>query len=205
MPRCDDPALTGDVLLYRRVPPDTDNVRWVDGNPVLSSYNFADIRHEPSFNIVSETSPEKMLEGHPGFGLITVSAGWIRTACINGKTNKCAIIICRDDEDPKDGHVLVVGKLNPNMRERIKKGCSWVEGYWPDRPVEAPDQLPPPSLPASVAKESIAVEATIAAESPPPTDEVHPPAAPATSTPNEEKRPQGCLLSWLGVTFKRRP
>src|SRR5262245_25771065 len=137
MIRIDDPSLAGEMLLYRRIPPVPDNVVWINDKPEFSSKNFADKDDEASFHIAAETTPDDVLKGHDGFGLVQITAGAIRTACINQKTNICAIIICRDYDDPVNGHVLVCGQINPKMRRRVSQAASWVEGRWPSRPQDS--------------------------------------------------------------------
>jgi hypothetical protein len=134
MIRIDDPLIAGGMLLYRRIPPEEGSVTWEDGKPDFSSYNFADKIDELSFNIAAETTQETLLIGHEGYGLIQITAESIRSACTNQETKTCSIVICRDDENPANGHVLVCGPINPKMRKRIKRAASWVDGRWPTRP-----------------------------------------------------------------------
>ena len=134
--RADDPSITGDMLLYRRIPPYDGSVGWADETPTFSSKNFADKIHELSFNIAAETTPERVLAGNEGFGIIQVTVEEIRAACTNQLTGKCDIVICRDDENSADGHVLVCGEIRPNMRKRIQKACRWVDGQWPSRELQ---------------------------------------------------------------------
>src|SRR5262249_45274342 len=101
MPRIDDPSISGDILLFRRIPPWPDNVTWDEnGNPTCSSFNFKDDDRELSVHIASETTADEVLAGHEIFGLVHFTAQQVREAC--GPT----IIICRCEEEPAMGHVL---------------------------------------------------------------------------------------------------
>lgn len=135
-PRHDDPAIDGNILLYRRIPPWKDNVTWDDaGVPSPASQNFKDPREdELSLHIASETTPDRMLAGHPGFGLVAIRADELRAKLGS------AFVICRDDIDPSDGHVLVCGRITNGMAKGIKKIAHWVPGHEPDR-----NPPPPPT------------------------------------------------------------
>jgi hypothetical protein len=138
MSRADDPAISGDRVLYRRIPPHPDSVTWDDqGVPAFSSANFRDQDNELSMHLAAETSPDTMLIGHEHFGLIWMTAGKIRAIC------EGAIIICRDDEKPANGHVLICGKISGGKARRLKGVAQWVEGRWPARPVSGPGQIDP--------------------------------------------------------------
>src|ERR1022692_2403488 len=72
--RQDDPALAGDLMVYRRIPSKADYVQWDEnGNPTPSRQNFSDKDDELSVHIVNETSPEDILEGHDGYGLVQLT------------------------------------------------------------------------------------------------------------------------------------
>lgn len=69
MDREDDPSISGEIILYRRIPPWPDNVTWDEnGRPTFSSLNFKDKDEELSVHIAAETSPDEMLQGHAGYG-----------------------------------------------------------------------------------------------------------------------------------------
>jgi hypothetical protein len=132
MNRQDDPALSGDIVfLFRRIPPWGGRVEWgTDGVPSPASQNFHDKHNELSVNIASETTPETILHGCEGFGLVQFTAAQVRDAFA-----QCSqpVSICRDDEEPANGHVLICGNATPGIRKRLKKTCSWVDGKWPAR------------------------------------------------------------------------
>jgi len=59
MEREDDPNISGDVVLFRRIPPWPDRVTWDEnGQPHFSSFNFKDKDNELSVHLASETTPE---------------------------------------------------------------------------------------------------------------------------------------------------
>ena len=132
MDRTDDPSIAGDVLLFRRIPPWPDNVTWTDAGPTFSSFNFKDRERELSVHIAGETTPDEVLAGHDGFGLIQFTAGQVRIAF------GPAIIICRCLEDPAMGHVLICGKVTGGAAARLQREARWVEGRWPARNPLAP-------------------------------------------------------------------
>src|SRR5947209_1061798 len=101
MERQDDPSISGDIVLLRRIPPGADRVTWDEqGNPRPSSFNFKDAEDELSVNIASDTTHAEVLAGHDGFGLVQFTAQQVRVAC------GTAIKICRCLEEPENGHVL---------------------------------------------------------------------------------------------------
>jgi hypothetical protein len=130
MNRQDDPTLVGHVVLLRRIPPTGGRVEWIDGKPFPSSRNFQDQNNELSVYIASETTPETALSGHDGFGLVSFTAQQIRDAF--AEFNR-PVIICRDEDDPANGHVLVCGEATRGICRRIKFHANWVSGFIPDR------------------------------------------------------------------------
>jgi len=129
MLRQDDPTLSDEIALLRRIPPWADRVRWDEhGRPVASSQNFKDKNDELSVFIEVETTIEGVLAGHPGFGLVRFTAQQVRGVC--GPT----IILCRDPLNPgPPGHALICGKITASMRQKLKGLVQWVEGRWPVR------------------------------------------------------------------------
>lgn len=128
MPRLDDPKLSGDLLLYRRIPHWGGRALWDDpNNPVCTSQNFRDKDNELSVYIANECSPERALEGHDGFGLIQMLAHDFRDIC------KAAVILCRHEEETDKGHVVVCGKITGGMASKLSKKAVWVDGRWPTR------------------------------------------------------------------------
>jgi hypothetical protein len=133
MDRTDDPTVSGDMVLLRRIPPKGDRVQWdADGKPTPSSQNFKDKDNELSTYIAAEATEEQVLAGHEGFGLVRITAGKVRE--LLGTT----FILCRDTSDPIPGHVLVCGNFTDGIAKKLKKAADWVPGRWPARiPPEA--------------------------------------------------------------------
>jgi hypothetical protein len=122
----DDLTFQGGVLLYRRIPPDGDHVTWDDsGTPTPSSQNFKDRTNRLSVNYAKETTPERVLAGHEGFGLVQFTAQEVRSAF------GAAVIIHRHETDPAEGHLVVCGNITNAMARRLKGAAKWVEGGWP--------------------------------------------------------------------------
>jgi len=131
MPRQDDPTIFGDLILLRRVPPVGGRVTWDEnGKPIPSSMNFKDKDHELSVYISRETTVEDVLNGHDGFGVIQFTAQQVRDEAARYGIQ---IVMCRDDLDPANGHVLVCGKISGGMAKRLSDSATWVEGRWPTR------------------------------------------------------------------------
>jgi len=128
MARQDDQSIAGDIVFYRRIPPKGDRVQWeADGQAVPSSQNFRDRVDELSVYIANETTPEAVLAGHEGFGLVKFTAGQAREVL------GAAVILCRDDEDPSNGHTLICGNITNGMARKLRDVVEWVEGHLPAR------------------------------------------------------------------------
>ena len=133
MNRQNDPDLHGDLVVFRRIPPHPDHVQWTDdGLPEPASQNFKDRRRELSVHLASEATAEKMLAGHEGFGLVEIPLQAIREVFRDAEK---PLVICRDDEDPANGHVLVCGDITNGMAKKIRRAARWVDGRWPTRAV----------------------------------------------------------------------
>jgi hypothetical protein len=127
MVRQDDPSIAGGIVFYRRVPPWPDNTKWgTDGVPTFTSGNFRDKFNELSVNMAHECSPETALAGHSEYGLISITAGEVRLILETA-------VICRDHEDPANGHVLICHKVTQGQLKALKKKAQWVSGRWPAR------------------------------------------------------------------------
>jgi hypothetical protein len=135
MHRQDDPALAGDVIFLRRIPPGGGRVQWIDGVPVPSSQNFRDQNDEMSVYLASETTFDIALKGHEGFGLVSLSAQQVRDAF--AEFNR-PVSICRDAENPENGHVLICGKASPGVSRRLKECAQWAPGKWPAKLTNEP-------------------------------------------------------------------
>lgn len=137
MNRHDDPALVGDIKVYRRIPPTGDRVQWDDnGNPSPSSQNFKDRNEELSVFIAGETTVERVLQGHDGFGLVEFTLKQVRDAYAECNL---ALKICRDEtDDAGPGHVLICGRPTGSVRNKLKACAVWVAGKWPTK-IDEPD------------------------------------------------------------------
>jgi hypothetical protein len=129
MPRVDNPIFDGSLVLYRRVPSEGGKTKWLNGQPILSKSNFQDSEDELSLRIANETTPENTLLGHEGFGIAYIVAGSFRQIC--RKDGASTILICRDEDDPAEGHVLVCGLVTDGMAKKLVKLAYWLDGYWP--------------------------------------------------------------------------
>jgi hypothetical protein len=131
MARQDDPSICGEILLFRRIPPSGGHVQWeANGEPTPASQNFRDKANELSVHMAPETTPDAVLAGHDDFGLVQFTAQDVREVF---KESNAEIIICRDDEDPANGHVLICGKITNGMARRLRGKVRWVERRWPKR------------------------------------------------------------------------
>jgi hypothetical protein len=129
MPRENDPSLTDDLRVLRRIPRDADRITWDDrGQPLPSSSNFKDSRQELSLYLESECRLEEVMQGHIGFGVVRLTIRDIRETCGDG------IVICRDEVDPANGHILVCGRITGGMAKRLQRAATWHQTYWPSPP-----------------------------------------------------------------------
>lgn len=132
MARHHDPDIPEDTPLYRRIPWQGGRVTWDEqGNPFPTKSNFQDANDELSLYIAAETTEEWVLAGHDGFGLISITFAQIRAVCLN-ENGQSVVIICRDVEDPGNGHVLVCGRITNGMAKRLQH-ASWQWVRWPRR------------------------------------------------------------------------
>ena len=123
------------MILFRRIPPDGGRVVWGDdGIPQPSSQNFRDRIDELSTYLAHETSVENAIAGHEGFGLVQLSVQDVRDVF---HEFSAVAVICRDDENPANGHVLICGKITKGMAKRLSDRAKWVSGRLPKR-VEPP-------------------------------------------------------------------
>src|SRR5262249_26885332 len=96
MQRQDDPNLSGSFSVYRRIPPDGGRVEWDEqGIPTATSQNFRDRNNELSAYISHETTPDTVLSGHEGFGLVQFKLQVVRDVFAEHSKH---VIICRDQE-----------------------------------------------------------------------------------------------------------
>lgn len=135
MNRQDDQQLIGDIVVYRRIPPDGDHTDWdkkdENGNPLFTKGNFKDKNDELSVHIASETAPETLLKDWEGFGIVHMTIGEIRRIYAAASV---PLIICRDTDEPENGHVLVCGRPTGSIKNQLKKAAKWLPGYLPKKP-----------------------------------------------------------------------
>jgi hypothetical protein len=132
MAREHDSPIPGDAALYRRIPWDGGRVDWSDPeNPIPSKSNFQDSEDELSLYIAAETTPERALAGHEGFGLISITFNQIQAIC--QEDGQPVVTIRRDETDPADGHVLVCGRVTKGMAKRLQH-TQWEWVVRPRRP-----------------------------------------------------------------------
>lgn len=137
MTRQDDKTIDGDIVLIRRIPPHGGRVQWgEDGVPEPSSQNFRDQDNELSTFIAAETTPEAVLVGHTGFGLVQFTAGKLRE-CF--QDTGVEVVICRDEVDAFPGHVIICAKITKGIARKIRDVATWVENRWPAK--ECPEEL----------------------------------------------------------------
>jgi hypothetical protein len=122
MERRDEPGITGDVVLWRRIPNRADRVS-LDGQGGLcpSSSNFKHQDDELSIHLADLTSEELVLSGHDGFGLAAIKAGDVRRILGAGA------VICTDPQDAADpAHKIICFKVSGSQAKRLAKAATWV-------------------------------------------------------------------------------
>src|SRR5262249_32317971 len=97
-----------------------------------SSANFRDRNDELSVFLATETSLEKVLAGHEGFGVVAFTAGEAR-GLVNGA------VLCRDP-DPDPAHVLVCAKVSRAQAANLAKLCA---NRWVVQPGSMPEKESP--------------------------------------------------------------
>lgn len=149
MPWQDDPSISGDRVLYRRIPPWGGRVKWAeDGTPTPSSQNFKDPNDELSVFLEDKTTIEAILEGE-----VNAACGVIRFRAQRVRDLLGASFIISLDEPPP-GHVVICGRVTGGLATRLKRDLNWewVPGRWPTR--FPPDAVPPdPGLQGAPAPE----------------------------------------------------
>lgn len=119
MPHVDNPEFDGPLVLYRRIPWEGGKTKWLNGQPILSKSNFQDAVEELSLRISNGTTPESILSGHDGYGIACITAASFRQTC--QKNGVATILICRDENDSAEGHVLVCGPITDGMAKKLVK------------------------------------------------------------------------------------
>ena len=65
-----------------------------------------------------------IIHRYDGYGLIHITAEQIRETVPS-------IIICRDDEDRAEGHVLACGPITRSLARKLQLAAKWEDGYLP--------------------------------------------------------------------------
>jgi len=120
--RQDDPSISGNVRLWRRIPNRPKNYKFDEklNRYRPTSINFRDQRDELSVNLADESKIAKILEGHSGFLIVEFTAGLAREI-LDPK-----VVICRDPEPDNPGHALICVKVSGGQSEKLAKKCRWV-------------------------------------------------------------------------------
>jgi hypothetical protein len=119
-----DPQIDGDVILWRRIPPLVEPVeRDEQGNIAApSSGNFRDKIDQLSVCLKQLTTEKEFLKGHPGFGIVEIRAGDVRSILGTG-----AVISPDPEDDPPDpAHKIVCFKVTRGQSRQLAKKCNWV-------------------------------------------------------------------------------
>jgi hypothetical protein len=82
--------------------------------------NFVDGQADLSTSIEAETSPDAVLKGHEGFGLVRIQVKEIKRICGD------AVQILRDPTEDDPSHVVVRGRITKKMARQIKLAAEWV-------------------------------------------------------------------------------
>lgn len=121
----DDPSVTDEAKLLRRIPPD-----WIVPDPKnpagkrASSQAFDDDRDGKPMSVqladvltTHGISVTQVLAGHDGYALTAITAGLART-------NGPGIIRTPRENDP--AHAEVFGKKSKSVRKKLADGAVWV-------------------------------------------------------------------------------
>jgi hypothetical protein len=104
-----DPTISDDTILFRRIPPGFDHVRWDPNSlePSITSGNFKG-DNQLSFHLAHLTTPDDILKGFEDFGLVSITVAELRSI-LGSNLEK----ICADPEDvpPDPAHKIVCAKV----------------------------------------------------------------------------------------------
>jgi hypothetical protein len=80
--------------------------------------NFRDRNRELSVFLADETTVERVLAGHAGFGIVELAADDVRQRVPGA-------LLCRDPE-PDPAHALICGKVTQAQAAQLARVCQWV-------------------------------------------------------------------------------
>jgi hypothetical protein len=119
-PYSDDPTITDEAALWRRIPPwhfvpdeNTGQVR-----PSSAAFDNDPNGSPMSVVLAAEAiGPEQVLAGHPGFALASIKVGLVR---------ECQQGVVRDPLPDEPAHALVFGHKTKMVRRRMAREATWV-------------------------------------------------------------------------------
>ena len=120
----DDPTIEDNMLLWRRIPPDHVIFDANEGRLRPTSAAFADHTNGTPMSVVlgqevidDGRTPESVLEGHEGFGLVSFTADLAR---INRQG------IMRKPQSTEPAHAEVFGRKTKGVKRALAKGAIWI-------------------------------------------------------------------------------
>ena len=115
-PAAPEPELGDDTVLWRRVHPDLVKRSGSDARPM--SGVFLDPDDEMSLHRRSETDLETVRAAYPGFGVVEVTAGQLRSVA------NLDVVIDELEDDPS--HALARGKVTRGQAKQLAREATWV-------------------------------------------------------------------------------
>jgi hypothetical protein len=121
----DDPTISDDAELWRRIPPwhifSDENIGGI--RPSSAAFEDDPDGEPMSVYLADECrDPHIALAGHEGFGLVAITARLAR---------ECKQAIVRQPVPGPSGHVVVVGKKTDSVRKKFARAAA---GQWVVRP-----------------------------------------------------------------------
>lgn len=116
----DDPSISDDAELWRRIPPWHFYFDEKLGRSRPSKAAFEDDGDGSPMSVVlaSEAGPpESALAEHPGYALSAITAGLARA---------CGQLIVRDPTPEEPAHAVVVGRKTDSIKRRFAREARWV-------------------------------------------------------------------------------
>ena len=116
----DDTSIPDTSELWRRIPP---RHFYADDNESGMRPSSAAFEDDPDggplsvFLAAEALAPQHVLEGHEGYALAALTAGFARANCQ---------IIARDPRPGPPGHALVVGRKTHGTRKKFARQARWV-------------------------------------------------------------------------------
>lgn len=115
----DDPAISPETKLLRRIPPGRWRKDASDPRPDSDNFSIDQDGTGTSVDIwEGELPPEECLEGHEGFGLVSIKVEDVLNA---------GLTVRRIPIDGNDHHAEIQGKRNKRVKRKLAAASRWIK------------------------------------------------------------------------------